>query len=63
MELESKYRPARAGREDATAGRYTTVTLPLPYDGVGKALRASFAPVRTDLPSDMLGLLDKLDRH
>jgi hypothetical protein len=38
-----------------------TVGLPLPYEGVGNALRATFRPSRNDLPLDMLELLAKLD--
>ncbi|MET0248808.1 MAG: hypothetical protein ABW164_03660 [Sphingobium sp.] len=41
----------------------TAVDLPLPYEGVGNALRKSFSTGRRELPDDMLALLDKLDRH
>lgn len=40
-----------------------TVGLPLPYEGVGKALRSTFSAARDGLPDDMLALLGKLDRH
>lgn len=49
--------------EDNSSGRFTTVALPLPHEGIGKALRASFRPTQADLPNDMLDLLALLDRH
>ncbi|MES2172797.1 MAG: hypothetical protein V4523_02505 [Pseudomonadota bacterium] len=40
-----------------------TVALPEPYEGVGNALRATYAPGRDGVPDDMMALLAKLDRH
>ncbi|MGE4322254.1 MAG: hypothetical protein AB7E60_04415 [Sphingobium sp.] len=45
------------GRRD----RFLTIGLPLPHDGVGKALRAIFPAARQDMPQDMMELLMKLD--
>ncbi|MEK6724247.1 MAG: hypothetical protein ACOY4N_05095 [Pseudomonadota bacterium] len=38
-----------------------TVALPLPYEGVGNALRSTYAPPRDGLPDDMTALLARLD--
>ena len=40
-----------------------TVGLPQPYEGVGNALRATFAARRDNVPDDMMDLLRKLDCH
>ncbi|MGW8204000.1 MULTISPECIES: hypothetical protein [Sphingomonadaceae] len=40
-----------------------TVDVPEPYEGVGNALRATYAPGRDGVPDDMMALLAKLDRH
>jgi len=50
------------GRESGS-GRVVTVALPEPYEGVGNALRATYAPGRDGVPDDMMALLAKLDRH
>lgn len=43
-------------------GRVVTVALPQPYEGVGNALRSTYAPPREGLPDDMAALLARLDR-
>lgn len=53
---------AITGREGSN-GRIVTVSLPSPHEGVGNALRSTFAPGREALPEDMAALLAKLDRH
>ena len=42
--------------------RYTTpdVVVPHAYDGVGNALRSSYASATVDLPAEFAELLDKL---
>ncbi|MET0370910.1 MAG: hypothetical protein ABW039_05975 [Sphingobium sp.] len=61
METPRKY---RAGSSDEGAqGRFMTIGLPMPHEGVGNALRTTFRPVRDTLPDDMLALLARLDRH
>lgn len=62
MEMQRKPLGRSAAGRDNGSGRVVTVGLPLPYEGVGKALRTSFAPQRDSLPDDMLALLAKLDR-
>lgn len=49
--------------QDGGNSRFVTVGTPAPYEGVGRALRATYAPVRENLPPDMLALLANLDRH
>ncbi|WP_366941076.1 hypothetical protein [Sphingobium sp.] len=56
------YGQTTRGREGGT-GRIVTVALPAPYEGVGNALRSTFAPGREALPDDMAALLAKLDRR
>ncbi|HAF42013.1 MAG TPA: hypothetical protein DCG90_09655 [Sphingobium sp.] len=51
--------PGRNGDRD----RLVTVGLPTPYEGVGNALRSTYAPPREAIPDDMMALLMKLDRH
>ncbi|WHO41115.1 hypothetical protein PMI04_006420 [Sphingobium sp. AP49] len=63
MEIQRKPLGRSAPGRDSGAGRVVTVGLPLPYEGVGKALRASFATQREGLPDDMLALLAKIDQH
>ncbi|MFZ2997642.1 hypothetical protein [Sphingobium sp.] len=48
---------------EASNGCFVTVGMPMPYEGVGNALRSTFAAARDSLPDDMLALLGKLDRH
>lgn len=43
-------------------GRIVTVALPLPYEGLGNALRSTYAPPRDALPDDMTALLARLDK-
>lgn len=53
----------RYGHSDRfMADRFMNVGLPLPHEGVGKALRSIFRPSRQETPQDMLDLLAKLDR-
>ncbi|MCI4590161.1 hypothetical protein MOK15_08640 [Sphingobium sp. BYY-5] len=47
---------------DGERGRIVTVGLPLPYEGVGNALRSTYAPPCDAVPDDMMALLTKLDR-
>lgn len=44
-------------------GRIVTVTPPAPHEGIGNALRATYAPGGDALPDDMMALLARLDRH
>jgi hypothetical protein len=62
MDLQGKsFGRSAPGRD---AGRQlVTVRGPAPYEGVGNALRSTFAPARDTLPADMMAMLDKLDRH
>ncbi|MBH1999443.1 MAG: hypothetical protein I8H96_09905 [Sphingomonadaceae bacterium] len=48
---------------DSGNGRFVTVGPPAPYEGVGRALRATYAPARDNLPQDMMALLACLDRR
>lgn len=59
MQRKTSGRPA-TGR-DGGSGRIVTVGLPSPYEGVGNALRSTYAPGRESLPDDMMRLLAKLD--
>lgn len=61
MDMQRKPVGQSAPGRDNGARHVVTVDLPLPYEGVGNALRASYRPARADLPSDMLDLLGKLD--
>lgn len=63
MEMQRKCQTEAAKRRGNSARPMTAVGLPLPYEGVGNALRKSFSAGRRDLPDDMLALLAKLDRH
>jgi hypothetical protein len=60
MDMQRKY---TGRRPKGCEGRVMTVAPPSPYEGVGNALRATFRPVRNDLPDDMLDLLARLDMH
>jgi hypothetical protein len=63
MEMQRKTM-SRSGNMRASADRsFLTVGVPQPYEGIGNALRSTFRAGRDSLPSDMLDLLDKLDRH
>lgn len=63
MEMQRKTM-SRSGNMRAGADRsFLTVGVPQPYEGIGNALRSTFRAGRDSLPSDMLDLLDKLDRH
>ncbi len=63
MEMQRKPLGRSAPGRDSGGGRVVNVALPLPYEGVGKALRSSFSAQRDTLPDDMLALLAKLDQH
>lgn len=62
MDMQRKYVGRSAMGRDGGQSRILTIGLPLPYEGVGKALHKSFSCGRGDLPDDMLDLLAKLDR-
>ena len=55
---------SRSGNGRKTTDRkFLTVGVPQPYEGIGNALQATFRAKRDSLPSDMMDLLKKLDRH
>lgn len=60
MEMQPKSIGRSAPGRDAAPDRVVTVGLPLPYEGVGRALRSSYVPTKDSLPDDMLALLAKL---
>ncbi|WP_066701404.1 hypothetical protein [Sphingobium amiense] len=62
MDLQGKSIGRSAPGRDA-GRQVVTVRSPAPYEGVGNALRSTFAPTRETLPADMMVLLDRLDRH
>lgn len=62
MEMQRKSSGQSAPGRDGGDGRIVTVALPLPYEGVGNALRSTYAPPREGLPDDMAALLARLDR-
>lgn len=61
MDMQRKSDGRSAMGRDGAIGQLVTVSLPLPYEGIGNALRASYRPLRSDLPTDMIALLGKLD--
>lgn len=61
MDMQRKPVGQLAPGRDNGVRHVVTVDLPLPYEGIGNALRASYRPARADLPSDMLDLLGQLD--
>jgi hypothetical protein len=62
MEMQRKpFGRTASGRDGGS--RVMTVRVPAPYEGVGNALRSTYAPGRDSLPDDMMLLLAKLDRH
>lgn len=61
MVVERKMQAPEGGQEDGSSSRYMTVAIPLPHEGVGRALRASYAPARNNVPTDMLDLLARLN--
>ncbi len=63
MDMQRKSFSRSAPGQDGNAARFVTVGLPLPYEGVGNALRSTFAPPRESVPDDMMALLGKLDGH
>ncbi|CAM5489210.1 putative protein OS=Sphingobium scionense OX=1404341 GN=GGQ90_005120 PE=4 SV=1 [Sphingobium scionense] len=63
MEMQRKPLGRSASGRDGGGARVVNVGLPLPYEGVGKALRTSFSAPHDTLPDDMLALLAKLDQH
>ncbi|WP_239018923.1 hypothetical protein [Sphingobium terrigena] len=60
MQRKSSGRSA-PGRKSGD-GRIVTVALPLPYEGLGNALRSTYTPQRDGLPDDIAALLARLDR-
>ncbi|WP_231382245.1 hypothetical protein [Sphingobium indicum] len=62
MEMLRKSSGRSAPGREFGDGRIVTVALPLPYEGVGNALRATYAPPRDSLPDDIAALLARLDR-
>lgn len=62
MDTYRKYNGLWTGNCYGKADRFMNVGLPLPHEGVGKALRSIFQPSRQGTPQDMLDLLRKLDR-
>lgn len=62
MEMQRKPLGRSAMARDGN-GRLMTVRVPAPYEGVGNALRSTYAPGRESLPDDMMALLAKLDMH
>lgn len=50
-------------RHGAQSTRLASAGLPATQEGVGAALRSAYTtPPRNHLPSDMMALLDRLDR-
>jgi hypothetical protein len=62
MEMQRKSSGRSAPGRNSGDGRIVTVALPLPYEGVGNALRSTYAPSRDGLPDDMAILLARLDQ-
>jgi hypothetical protein len=63
MQMQRKSSGRSAPGRDGGDGRIVTVALPLPYEGVGNALRSTFGLSRDALPDDMAALLARLDRE
>ncbi len=63
MDIQRKAYGRSAPGRDGGGSRIVTVVLPEPYEGVGNALRSTYAPGRDGVPDDMMALLAKLDRH
>lgn len=63
MDVQRKTNGRSAMTRHGGAGAVLNVALPEPYEGVGNALRATYAPGRDGMPDDMMALLAKLDRH
>jgi len=63
MDIQHKVFGRSAPGRESGNGRVVTVAMPEPYEGVGNALRATYAPGRDGVPDDMMALLAKLDRH
>lgn len=63
MEMQRKPFGRSANGRDTGNARIVNIALPNPYEGVGNALRSTFAPGRDALPDDMIALLSKLDAH
>ncbi|MEC3950066.1 hypothetical protein [Sphingobium sp. HWE2-09] len=63
MDIQRKAFGRSASGRDGGNARIVTVALPEPYEGVGNALRSTYATGRDALPADMMALLAKLDRH
>lgn len=63
MDIQRKAFGRSAPGRESGSGPVVTVALPQPYEGIGDALRATYAPGRDGVPDDMHALLAKLDRH
>ncbi|MEC3910657.1 hypothetical protein U5A82_09240 [Sphingobium sp. CR2-8] len=63
MDIQRKAFGRSATGREGGSGPIVTVAVPEPYEGVGNALRATYAPGRDVIPDDMMALLAKLDRH
>ncbi|WP_329603499.1 hypothetical protein [Sphingobium sp. CAP-1] len=61
--MQRKIIDRSASGRDGGGGRIFTVSLPSPCEGVGNALRSTYAPARDALPDDMMALLARLDRR
>lgn len=63
MEMQRKSVSRSGNGRKTTDRKFLTVGVPQPYEGIGNALQATFRAKRDSLPSDMMDLLKKLDRH
>lgn len=63
MEMQRKNSGRATIGRNGEKGRIVNVALPTPYEGVGRALRATYRAGPDSLPDDMMNLLAKLDRH
>lgn len=63
MEMQRKPFGRTAAGQHGEKGHVVTIAPPPPYEGVGNALRSTYAPQRDALPDDMMQLLAKLDRR
>lgn len=63
MEMQRKLVSSSGEGQDSDDRHFLTVGAPQPYEGVGNALRSTFRAKRDTLPTDMLDLLEQIDRH
>jgi hypothetical protein len=63
MEMHRKPLGRIAAGQLGDKSHVVTIAPPPPYEGVGNALRSTYAPQRDALPDDMMHLLAKLDRR